>query len=286
MTQSTIQTGAAGIFPQPLKSKPVTEQDIANAPPESYFATRQFGRTTTKNAVINLETQEGDKVTLSYESRATSMSYLRPSGSHVPGLIDGDTFKEKFQIQVDGELNEQELAELDAFTKEVAAIMHNHMGLAAADPTNEPAIAMSRYSSLARYAMQIDAVTHDFMAPEMVLGRDPGYETQTSLPKIPSRSTMPETPFAPAETKKLDHYPTGIETRQPLIDLSMYEKLTRITQEISDKLSQTFSSDKSVGSIDFNKEGELTRLTQDFLDLISRIIEQSANQDGQVSIFV
>ncbi|MCG8619602.1 MAG: hypothetical protein MI802_25555 [Desulfobacterales bacterium] len=167
MGQSTIQSSINSLpF---IPSKPVTREDIASMPPEGHFATRQFIHTTAKETAINIETAEGDKVTLTYQTDNVDVGYLRPAGMTVPGLVDAEQKEESLSISVAGDLSEEEQADILALADDLNDLIDRVSAGGQDGSKDQPLNFLSKYDSLKHYDMTSEVTRSSGLADEMTI---------------------------------------------------------------------------------------------------------------------
>lgn len=177
-----------GRYKLPPGVKTVSAEEMADGPAKGKFHTKPFICAKDRRATVEVETAQGDKVKLTYEHSTSSMEYLRTAGSYVPGLPIVHTSEETFSMEVQGDLDEQEQADMAAFQEQLFSIIENFLYNNAADAGDTSGLAMSEYDSLSEYAMALDAATSISWASEMVLG----YVHPGPLPPTPNRNNPPQ----------------------------------------------------------------------------------------------
>lgn len=151
-----------------IRQSPVTSKDIAGFPPPGHTASRQCMATTNNNASITIETKDGDKVTLNYQASTIKKNYLRRLGTEIPGLEISMATHKEFSVSVDGELSEQEKADISTFKKEVSAILDNYY-TATSNNSDKVILDLSKYQALRKYAIALDSSSSTSWATEMVV---------------------------------------------------------------------------------------------------------------------
>ncbi|WP_020588096.1 hypothetical protein [Desulfobacter curvatus] len=169
MTLILVQPGTM----QSIGPTSVTAEDIAQMPPEGYFATRQFASASTREASIEVTTTQGDKVTLNWQSSSIDFGYLRPVGTVVPGLIDEEASSETISVRVEGDLSQDEKEALAGLQKELSGIMSNGQ-----ETDTDVQSLLSGYETLSQLTIETSATTINTLADEMTLVPDPVSKSQ------------------------------------------------------------------------------------------------------------
>ena len=201
-------------LPQGVDRVSVTE--LAKGMGKGEIWTRPSTSVSAQRASIELSTAEGDRVTLSYERTEASTMYIRPIGGYVPGLPLEPISKESFSMEIQGDLNGQELSDIEAFQEAVYETLEGFLSRQITDSETPDILDMSAFDSLTEYAVALDAVTSTSYASEMVKGYEsPEYdpvnraseEDSDFIPpaeKFTPPSSEPEAPEAESEFTRLD----------------------------------------------------------------------------------
>ena len=178
MSLTIIQSGTM----QSLGPTPVTAEDIAQMPPEGYFATRQFASVSSNEASFEVTTTQGDKVTLNWQSSSIDFGYLRPAGTVAPGLIDEEVSSETISVRVEGNLNQEEQDELADLQKELSGYIANSQ-----ETEIDVQSLLDRYETLSQLTIETSAATNNLLADEMTLVPNPVSQTP-----VDEQSTSPQ----------------------------------------------------------------------------------------------
>lgn len=170
-----------GPYKLPGGVETVSDEDIAQGPSSGTFFTRPFMSSHDRKAVFEVATAQGDKVTLTYERSAVMSSYLHVEGSYVPGLPRINTATDSFSMTVDGDLDEQELADIAAFQEDLSAIVEDYLSRRTTGLAETEDVEMTRYESLTEYAMTLDYASSTSYASGMVKGYNPDTQIETGL---------------------------------------------------------------------------------------------------------
>ncbi|MCG8552080.1 MAG: hypothetical protein MI799_16895 [Desulfobacterales bacterium] len=164
MNLTLIQSGTMpGIGPTP-----VTAEDIAQMPPEGYFATRQFAGVSSRQASIEVTTTQGDKVTLNWQASSVDFGYLRPEGTVVPELIDEEISNETISVQVQGDLNQEEQEAIAGLQQKLSGIMSSGQ-----ETDTEVQSLLSGNETLSKMTIETSTATINTLADEMTLVPEP-----------------------------------------------------------------------------------------------------------------
>nr|WP_321399058.1 hypothetical protein [uncultured Desulfobacter sp.] len=169
MSLTIMQSGPL----QSLGPTPVTAEDIAQMPPEGYFATRQFASASTKEASLEVITTQGDKVTLNWQSSSIDYGYLRPVGTVVPGLIDQEVSSETISVQVEGDLNQEEQEELAGLQEELSGLI----AYGRQTDTDVQSL-LAGYETFSQLTIETSATANNILADEMTLVPYPASKPQ------------------------------------------------------------------------------------------------------------
>lgn len=166
---SQLSISSSNFLPMgvPLKA---TARDLADAPPPGQFASRQYLATTDNSAAITVETAEGDKVTLNYNATTAKKNYIRQAGTEIPGLEESLATHREMTVNIEGELSEQEKAEITAFKQEVSVILDDYFAANSKISGDQLTLDLSKYQALGKYAMALDSSSSTSWATEMVAG--------------------------------------------------------------------------------------------------------------------
>ncbi len=110
ITPGTVSNNRKASKPEPRIELP---DEIRQNPMN--FGSRQWSTTDEKELTINVVTAQGDKVTLSSSLVTREKSYIRQVGTYIPGLEDSRERMENIEVSVEGDLDERELEEIEAF---------------------------------------------------------------------------------------------------------------------------------------------------------------------------
>lgn len=164
MNLTLIQSGTM----QGIGSTPVTAEDIAQMPPEGYFATRQFASASTRQTSIEVTTAQGDKVTLNWQASSVDFGYLRPEGTVVPELLDEEISNESISVQVQGDLNQEEQEAIAGLQEKLSGIMAGGQ-----ETDTEFQSLLSGNDTLSQMTIETSAATINTLADEMTLVPEP-----------------------------------------------------------------------------------------------------------------
>jgi len=122
-------------------------------------------------ADIEIHTAEGDKVSIQYDVTRTKRSYVRINNRRMPGLEDSLKVESKLNIEVEGELDENEKAAIDAFKKELTAILDDHFSTNNQKPGDPVGLALERYEPLKNYTLSFASSRQTTWASAIYYGK-------------------------------------------------------------------------------------------------------------------
>ena len=135
---------------------------------QGFGSHRQSMQISEKKADITLKTREGDTVTLSYQTTRVTKNYLRGVGTQVNGLQDSLNTYHRYSMHVDGDLNDEELSDIEAFQEEVNDVLEGFLSRNIAESLDPETLNLSRYEALEKYAVALESGKSLSWATKMV----------------------------------------------------------------------------------------------------------------------
>ncbi|MCG8632686.1 MAG: hypothetical protein MI863_02600 [Desulfobacterales bacterium] len=266
----------AGPYKLPDGVETVSEEDIAKAPPVGTFYTRPFMSSQDRRATFEIATADGDTVTLTYERSEVMNSYLHVEGSYVPGLPITNTSEDTFSMTVEGDLDEQEQADIAAFQEEVRSIVEDYLSRRTTGFEEAEDLDMSRYESLTDYAMALDFAASTSYASGMVMGYNPATQVMTQ-PAAPgkevseSRASLSVQNAQPLRYTYNDQGSTVSRSNDPEIKsaAAKYSELGKATEKVFEEVNASTESDaysEALGLLNLDFSGLIEKLTDMFED--------------------
>ncbi len=280
-----------GSYQLPDGVETVSDEDIAKGTGVGSFYTRPYTSSNDRRATFEVETAQGDKVTLTYErSEFRQDCYLRPAEGYVPGLTIINNSKDTFSMTVEGDLDEQEISDIVAFQEEVTSIVEDFLSRRTNGFEDTEDFDMSRYESLTDYAMALDAASSISYASGMVKGYwSPGYAAgKATLVEPVSDQTTPDLPVAesatPEQQQTVQPVPESRATYNSLGEsipdntdpetapvVSKLSELGKITKEIFKDVSKSTENDAISDTLKI--------LEQDFSGLVEKLMDMFEDPD-------
>lgn len=278
---SPYQSKVAPGYRLPEGVEPVSEEEMANGSEVGTFLTRPYMSAEDRRASFQVTTAQGDKVTLTYERSEFRMDYLRPEGGYVPGLPMVHDVEDSFTMAVQGDLDEQELADIQAFRNAVHGALEGFLSRQTRGETIDD-VDIAAYDALTEYAVALDTAGYISWAGDMVKGyvsqvfsdgpgqARPGQGTQSSRAAIPEPDIPPPQPTYPNPTAPAPVEKSGSDARSPAARLS---RLGDITESVFEEISLSESDDARRDALD--------ALSLRFSGLVEKLIDMFEENDRQ-----